>query len=1072
MFFFTELDKLNAQTLPQAFGPAPGNPYYAYNLTNKFSLKGPAKAFMPLKGAVLVVPQHGDPQAPLVNVIIKVVGQPANQYTPIAFIIYRGILKNSLFTTSGALLPKGTNSLLARVWSNWERDQARPTPQAPAGGPVPDALGWSAPTKVPDNAQLASIFGEATYGFQLPILKAGNVVGTFDAAAEVGIEIILADPVVQPLMSLAYEVENVLTEQQSQQNSLTLTPTAKIIREQILGYLDVSTFYALGNGAGGIGYQENGVIDKCISTKAIYNKLLSYCIGRNRLYLDLRNETSQSLNHYNEYVNDQDPAGTAPFQYGFAGGQALSGYDDADRWPLYYLNLGGNEGAELRLAFPTNRNPDPLVYREFGVLGDALLKKTGAQTQFISLYNHAYTDLVGGLSKEITFKLSVVQNTAGSQVAIGSIIKLMVLRRTAGPLEIEDGGGGKKDLFTNNDGPPRNTYLDGVFGPIRSLSGQAQHTTYAKRWICQGDVITKTIVGYLVQPTREYTATQVIFKASVLATYRVGGIGADILDKNLLTYFGPEVTISYLGPDNKYNLAREGEVWEKSVLGADMRQVEFSTASIPNVSVLNTWGEPEKPFVSFTLSFSRPEYEALAAQATVFDQNLGEIYCFFTAFSVEQATGASSLGTPPLLIGTTLTLGGYSGNRYVVLGDGQMARSIHCYSIDYQNFTTRGFGAASGLPQPATVADYTAAKYTADLRVMEQAYATRDVRIDQEVTRQRVHFYGYNYGRTSVSDMGKGYLFNLYIPWADYWEQRPGALLPCERTLASSVPPSKPRQWFGCRVRQLYDTDAGMSGALIQRLTNGAKQFVDPANHVLDMGHTLYTLDALFQGPEIPKRDAIPSPDIGYRLIGVTNGVDLATFMGDLTIALGEAYYEYYDEGKLDKNFRDKYTLREYLDLKYTVSSSLIDIYGDADGFGLYEVWEKVFNKQLSTKLSDLISTYYSDTSPVDYSYRSRWKIVCLRNGFITYDAGLGRYRWAPDRADLIQRLEAGYQLTYRVKSEPNTAGFAISTDGAATILLGGVHRLDYSDGAYLIDKFLTQVKGLLQREQPTWQLA
>jgi hypothetical protein len=1115
MYFFTDLDNLTLQTADQAFGPLATDGDTNFRVTNKFRLKQGAKAYMPLRGQVLVYPQNNDKASPLVNVVIRVVQQPKNGYTPVSYIVYRSILKSSILTTSEDLLPKGgPNDLVNRLWENWEADRKLPKPRGQASGPTNDALGWEMRYYVNSSAGLSTAFTNDL--FPPTFLDAGQVVGVFDHTVDAAIDIVLAEPLMIPTLAITYGGDNILTipATVAAANVSAQSFEEKTLREKMFAYLDVSTFYALGDEAGGITYWQGGTRHSAKDQETVYKTLLKFCAGRNTIYLDLRNEESLSLNHYNEYRANTDPADTPLFWLSTTASAPMLLYAGTWRWPLYRLELpSGPPVTELRLAFTTARNPDPLVYREYGTLGAALSKRIGKKANFISLYDGGYSALTSIYSKEIAFALPLVQT---GTVNMCSAIKLMVVRRT-----VNNANAG--------NGPVPRTYLDNVFGPIESLTSSLypslpvpRHAQYAKRWISQRDFNTFLITGAIVQPIRDYNAEKIVFTASVIATYTSGALDDGTKPGRQISSFGEDI-MTRRANSSSYDLTSIGAAWEKTVFGPSVKAIQLPNTASTVTSTLNVWGGEVRDNQSFTLTLTLDEYNKLLTQNTVFNPSIGAVYCYFQPLTAEATTTLNPVAGRAEVLSTTLLLGGVVGNGYQVLDGNQVGVQDRFYSVDYQHFNTEASGASAALlPLAPPVEDYTTADYVADLRVVDQVYAHSDQRLDQAVTRQRVHFYGYTRedsdklparpGRQARDAEGavksalKSHVFNLYIEQADYWEQDPASSAPCYAPPLGNVPPSTYGKTSACRIRQMYATDAGMSGPLIQRLAGskptlepdnlvrglhrGATRMIDPGNHVLDIGHALYTLDALFvHNPITARTQSVPTPSEGFRDLGLTDGVDLATFMGDLIIATGEAYDEYFNSK--DDTVRTKQTLHDVIDRKYFVGTSLADLYSDADGYGLHETWVNVFKKNPLTRLPDLIAYYYSNTGQKEYSYRSRWKIACLRNNFITVDEANKTIYWMPDKVALGARLVVGHNIGYLVKAHNQILGSYIvspkGSTGANSIwnwvfntptIIGGTAAqkvLAFSlplldaDRDYMVDKFLNQIKVLLQQEQSGW---
>ena len=353
-------------------------------------------------------------------------------------------------------------------------------------------------------------------------------------------------------------------------------------------------------------------------------------------------------------------------------------------------------------------------------------------------------------------------------------------------------------------------------------------------------------------------------------------------------------------------------------------------------------------------------------------------------------------------------------------------------------------------------------------------------------------------GRTAA---GKGYLFNLNVPKADYWESLPGGL--CRNGLLGNIPPIGLAETDKvCRVRQVHRGDAGISDALFARIGRKAGQvpdlvrsgallgrngtgLVDPGNTIVDMGHALYTLDALFTAPVFPDRDAQPTPSSGFVAFGMKSSVLLANYIGDITGTLGVAYNRYYNQfGPDNSAFQQRYSRHDFIEEQYDITSPLPDLVSDADGFALYAVWKTIFKQDPATKLSKVLAYYYTNDpdNDIEYTYKSRWKLFALGAGFLQLEAG--SYYWWPNMDELRKQMAIGYAFGYLAEAEPiklaaylGSGGITQVSDisGWLSVDLGKealkriyLKKLDDADMNYVLLRFLTQIKGLLVQEQAT----
>src|SRR6476620_5043783 len=115
MHFFINHLELTPQLAEDGFGPANTDPSNVYNVTSRFQLTNPAKAFACEKGMLVV--QQSAVDFTLVNLIIKPDAN-ANALADVVYYVYRGVLKDSLIAAGCVLQNIGTNNeLLARIWA-------------------------------------------------------------------------------------------------------------------------------------------------------------------------------------------------------------------------------------------------------------------------------------------------------------------------------------------------------------------------------------------------------------------------------------------------------------------------------------------------------------------------------------------------------------------------------------------------------------------------------------------------------------------------------------------------------------------------------------------------------------------------------------------------------------------------------------------------------------------------------------------------------------------------------------------------------------------------------------------
>ena len=1122
MFFFTDLEKLNTQTVSQAFGPVAGDEHHSFKVTSQFTVQADAMAYMPVMGTVLVQPVNGDFNASRLNVAIRVGRVIGNGYTSISYIIYRGIKRSSFFAANGNFLADSptANGLVRKMWQNWRNAQNKP---GTVNTPEPSLSNFGFITQgvspVASAYHLAKLFREGNF----TTLEEGVSIGTFDDQGEIGVDIILNDGVLRADLNLLEQGVNILTVPVSAHSVDDQTYQVKHERAKLLAYLDIAALYSL---SAAQGIRHNGSRSQAIAGVAlVHNTYLRKLYHQNTVFLDIRNEISLWLNHYNEYKATPDPTTTPLFYLGLDENDltTTSPFDPQWPWPIYLVNPPAPARA-LSLVFSVSRNPDPLVYLEFAKLSKGFENRYGKQARFISLVP-SVSNAILGRSNNLELALPVILNTSNNQqVNTCCIRKLMVVRRTL-------------DSSSNNPnygaGPIRKTYLDNLFGPIASLEGEAPQRRYAKRWMPLNRALQKPIAGAIVEPSIVYTDEHIIFQVQVVDTYSSEMLKED--GSASWADFGTAIDTTPLqesfGPDE---ISSDQEA---ATLGAERRQIVLSTPSATDLKLLPAITSS----ATMSLDLTRAEYdELLGILPSNFNPLLGGgVFCFFSQPIFENTLNE----TPPSnVVSAALYLGGVeagTGSLYVNLDETTMPKNMRVYSLDRRHFNSLASGQTTLVLPPSPQQEYSSHNFIADIKAVEREYATSDLRLDQTVTRVRVHYYGFSSDDLSpepaatnndgliksqlergtrrkrhlIDDFiqgGKGTIFNHNIPSSDYWEidpDHPNALskfVPSGGIPYLSITPIPnfplDTDTDKYRVRQVYVSD-NLPLALVKRIGRKSRLpekeetdffilnnmrirngtvVVDPGQNVVDFGHTFYTLDALFTSPDILERATTREPSLGMRDLGITDGMWLANYLGDITGTLARSYDIYYNSTlEPRKSIQNRYTLHELIEQQYDISSPLPDFAGDADAFGLYAVWTNIFSKAPTTKLSDLLAYYYSNdpSHNKEYTYKSRWKLFSLAVGFVTYNGS--QYKWEPNEAQLLLQMELCYKFGYLAEAAPKSlAEFVITAGnggGLGTLITRQILELPFllqsrteliTNLTFVMRKFLGQVKGILQSEQ------
>jgi len=1121
MFFFTDVAKIIGQS--QGFGPAADRPEYRFQLTSRFFVQQGALAFAALGGTVLV--QQVENSTSLVNIALRVLLEPDSVYAPTAYIIYRGIRLDSLLVPSAvaqnstyhlALAPRGANDLLTQLWADKDASRLHTASlssalQDTATDPNIFSLGWDLNAK-PDTMTLEEAFNHPRV-FQLADVLEGSSLGTFDDQDDIGIDIILPERFATPTLATVRQHYNILEVSPQDSNTLAYESYAlRSQREALLAYIDPCAWFAL-RAEAGIHYKQAGQTKRALGHQQVYDEILTYFSTKNNIYVDLRNETSHSLRFYQEY-----PVGTSaseevyyPFIVGTSTSVPPSSYNIPllYRWPLYIL---GPQAAQmgsfpsstagiadvfsaLQFRFQKTYNPDPLVYLEYAFLTRDFTQLPAANKRFVS-ENPALGIDPASPSNPWSQPVWVQTPTVGPPGSPANycwVVKLMVLRQdvpaTLPPTAL-----------------PRRNYLDNIFGPLLPLPSTSQGVDNAypvihlgKRWFYLSSQRGGRL-GAIVDVVLQYTPNEAFFTATLLDLYGDDERVALTPSKLQVNGWpaGPAISIFALSPPPAVTVTDNFlQAWATTTLGQQMRKFQTTTPLLAPAAVLGVESKTANvDAVGFlSLLISRVEYHDLYNTATViFDTAVGDTSLEFEPFSYGKTT---NLLDPRLVYSSFLQMGGlvpggtyqttFGHNPYLNQDYNAMPYTIPLVSLDGFRFNSGGAGLTSPAEAAAVHPTYPVDQLIEDVQKAEYFYFTkseRDTRIDQFVTRLRVHYYGYTYDKTlgktgGLTPTGKGYIFNLVIPDADYWEDNTngvGSIVPgsCSASAFRDVPPAGyllsidptaapySATTVGCRVRQLYTQPVGgvteVPLAVYERLTSGLKIAVDPAGLRLDLSHAVYTFDSLFESP-IPGRAPTRRTSQIIADFGIPDPADLPNYIGDITGTLAVSYANYHKSTEVQQ----KGTLDELLQLEYVITSPIADLAGDADGYGFYDVWVNVFNKRQNVRFSEILARYYTSTLP-SHTYKQRWKTFCLSIKLLL-DEQNGTYTWQPNLVDLNRRIEAGYRFGYYPESTDNIAFAKHLASRGVFSAPTSAPRLLPAHQEYILTTFLTQVKQLLVNE-------
>jgi hypothetical protein len=356
-YFFTDTNLLVTQLPAGAFGPIAkinSTDPDEYRVTSLHTATANPTAYAACDAIVCV---QRIPSTSLVNIILKPLVQPALNFAPVKYIIYKGILANSLIDINGTdVAPLGNNDLTKFLWAEQAKKNASVTPNTTATAPA-KALGIDLTSTTFANSDLIdNLFYRAGVAFQLPVVKGGWSLGQFDKTS-FGMEVLMEGLNFNHSLLLARQLENkVSVPALAGGANAAQTFDHWHTKEQVLGYMDPCAFYG---SFFRVGVQAKTSGSSTFAPKTgnpLYQDLLLSFANRNTAYLDIRNEHNFSLNYFKNYGNFLKLGSGGPVDY------------YASKWPILTLTATdfATNTTTARNAFsiqlPVGDNPQPLIY--------------------------------------------------------------------------------------------------------------------------------------------------------------------------------------------------------------------------------------------------------------------------------------------------------------------------------------------------------------------------------------------------------------------------------------------------------------------------------------------------------------------------------------------------------------------------------------------------------------------------------------------------------------------------------------------------------------------------------------
>lgn len=382
------------------------------------------------------------PSTSLVNLILKPLVQPALNFAPVKYIIYKGILASSLLNDTETAAA-ANNDLTKAIWD------VQADKNASAGtnlNPPAEALGVGlAGTNFAGTDPIDNLFYRAGVAFQLPVVKGGWSIGQFDKTS-FGIEVLMEGLGFHHPLSLARQLESKI-----QVTSLTGNETAAQefdhwhAKEQVLGFMDPCAFYGSFFRAGVRAKLSGTVPFAAKAGNALYQEVLFAFANKSVAYLDIRNEHNFSFNYFKNYGKfiqlSGDPANTTPAPIDYYAGA----------WPILTLPASSFPATNttrarsvFQIQLPVGDNPEPLLYvsqgyRDINSKGDGFPAELKSAERFYDKFEAP----VGGYTATrnqsgLNSMRFVAPNVTGQSATtpVSCYIRLKYLKQTQGETEV------------------------------------------------------------------------------------------------------------------------------------------------------------------------------------------------------------------------------------------------------------------------------------------------------------------------------------------------------------------------------------------------------------------------------------------------------------------------------------------------------------------------------------------------------------------------------------------------------------------------------------------------------------
>ncbi|MDB5034032.1 MAG: hypothetical protein JWQ98_1273 [Chlorobi bacterium] len=1002
---FADIDQIRGQddnnpmqTIDEAYGPTRTNVNDRYRLTSRFKFDDEAVAYAMFDG-IAIVQDVPDPNFPgLVNLALYNIGISRRFPNP-KVVIYRGLVRDDFFRDTGieskmqiANRPGFNSDLIVNMWQHFDdwKNKILPIGQTTSLVEPPyDMVGYM--NYDPNGHELDSDGREIKrkeYGddddvigwflrhstglnyYPFPIKK-GWTIGRFKRYTELhqvggGIDILLQEESHGLTFGVMRKFQNTVEFTQPSTGVAGAEDVDKMrSRERVLDYIDPAAFYNHFRDSG-VDYKAETIIGD-----AVYDRIVSKFYTKNRIYVEIRNQSDNSLNMGLD--NMDETTMTDHFKIGFNGapGSELPANYYVNFWPIYYTELSTASGDmnTMQIAFRKKYNPVPVIYMD-----QAMSVKEVGSERFIrdfaaesAIWSNTFQFLTPNLPRLVN------DHGAGAKTGTAWMTRIYLIRKKLPAIQLP-----ARTI-------PSDNYADLIFGPVVNLSSfypAGNNSKWilggAKRYV-NGDVEFGGKGDFMVLTGKYIDQSSIVFFATLLdKNGRITPMPVVSTRPIQAVDYGPlsgqffEAIKSWSSQFDKFkNFPILPMGGTKKELPTYQREYEY----FPEYGML-------------TLRVSHSEYDVhLLPAVALFDPSLLPIYFSLDSFQHAKDQNGKYFHQAQLMLSGL-------NNSSVYTREFPMNGNVIVRSVDRFNFTSDNSVVGEGLIEATTdpkayfVANSSdKANLIAFVEAIEDTYADWDLRPEDTVSRFRQEYYGSNYrasaqGATKehIMAIGKGLLFQISIPADNNLEAdgiTPRILIRWRARVASPDKVDLVRRYEDAIDHLWALADENSFRDNPSPLVQDPEHAGSLPRYRWDLGHATYGLMALINNGLI---------DYPYtKGFGIDNSIDLASYVGDLG-GVPADYFGHIVNGAPPSG-RAEFPETPDRDRYWEIEAPDNDLIGDAESFGWWRAWKSVRDDAAAAhdtfKFSDVLKHYYNPNVVTNAHYTKRWHIFCEDNGYI-----------------------------------------------------------------------------------------